>query len=117
MSMRSAVDLWAITSYFNPQRYRRRLANYRLFRKHLTIPLIAVELSFDGAFDLQPAEADVLVRLREGDVLWQKERLLNVALRALPVECRKVVWMDCDILVDAVDWPEQVSRMLDEFPL
>src|SRR3954471_14147085 len=92
-------DLWVITSYFNPLRYRRRLANYRVFCRNVPAPLLAVELSFRGSFDLRPGEADILIQLRGGDVLWQKELLLNVALRALPAPCRKVVWMDCDVIV------------------
>ena len=95
-----AQPLWAITSYFNPMRYGRRLANYRLFREHLPLPLITVELSFGGQeeFDLREGEADVLIQLRGQDVLWQKERLLNVGLGALPSECTKVVWFDCDVV-------------------
>ena len=30
-------------------------------------------------------------------MLWQKERLLNLALKALPSSCHKVAWLDCDI--------------------
>ncbi len=31
-------ELWAITCYFNPIGYRRKLANYRLFRHRLSVP-------------------------------------------------------------------------------
>src|SRR5262245_37018879 len=70
------AGLWAITSYFNPARYRRKLQNYRVFRERLAVPLVTAELAFDG-FDLDAGDAEVLVRVRGGDVLWQKERLLN----------------------------------------
>jgi len=115
-----AQPLWAITSYFNPMRYRRRLANYHTFREHLPLPLITVELAFGGEeeFDLREGEADILIQLRGRDVLWQKERLLNVALRALPSECTKVVWLDCDVIIFSEDsWPKEVSDLLDEFLL
>jgi hypothetical protein len=36
---RNVGDLWVIASYFNPVGYRRRLANYRLFRERLIVPL------------------------------------------------------------------------------
>ena len=39
-------ELWGITCYFNPVGYKRRLQNYHVFRRHLTIPLITVELSY-----------------------------------------------------------------------
>ncbi len=120
--MESAADqhadaLWAITSYFNPMRYQRRLANYRTFREHLTVPLITVELSYGAGFDLREGEADVLIQLRGRDILWQKERLLNVGLGALPSDCGKVVWVDCDVIFEGDGWPEEVSRLLDDFLL
>jgi len=112
-----AGDFWAITSYFNPVRYRHRLSNYRTFRRHLNMPLIAVELTYADDFELQDDDADVLVRLRGGAMLWQKERLLDRALRELPEECRKVALLDCDIIFRADQWTESASRLLDEFPL
>ena len=114
---RSEESLWAITSYFNPVGYRRRLANYRVFRERLTVPLVAVELAYGPAFELRERDADILVQLRGGDVMWQKERLLNVALAALPSTCRKVTWLDCDVIFEADDWPERVNRLLDSFKL
>jgi len=74
-------DLWAITCYFNPAGYRRKLANYRLFRQHLVIPLVAVEMGYGHDFELTNDDPDIMVQLRGGDVLWQKERLLNLALQ------------------------------------
>jgi hypothetical protein len=85
--------LWAITCYFNPCGYRRRAINYRTFWRHLQIPLLTVELSFDGRFELQEHDADRLIQLRAADVMWQKERLLNVGIRALPAECDRVAWI------------------------
>jgi hypothetical protein len=110
-------NLWAITCYFNPVGYRRRLENYRIFKQRLKVPLVAVELSFDGVFELAAGDADVLVQLCSRTVLWQKERLLNVALKFLPPACDKVAWLDCDILFESDDWIEHASRALDEFAL
>ena len=91
-------------------RYRRRHANYRAFRERLNVPLVAVELAHGPDFELTEEDADVLIQLRDGDVMWQKERLLNVALGGLPASCRKVVWVDCDIVFAAEDWAERVER-------
>jgi len=110
-------NLWAITCYFNPMGYRRRLANYRVFRQHLAVPLVTVELSFDGQFQLQPADAEILVRLQGGAVLWQKERLLNIALKSLPTRCDKVAWVDCDILLANTEWVGRAGAALDAWPL
>jgi hypothetical protein len=109
--------LWAITSYFNPVGYKRRLENYRLFRQRLAVPLVTVELSFDGTFELRGEDADILVQLHGGDVMWQKERLLNIALKWLPDACNKVAWLDCDVVFTSDDWVEHANRALDQFSL
>jgi hypothetical protein len=110
-------DLWAITSYFNPVRYRRRLSNFKTFRKWLNVPLVAVELSYGDDFELQEEDADVLIQLSGGAVLWQKERLLNLGLKGLPEGCRNVAWVDCDILFGSEDWAESAIRLLDNFAI
>lgn len=109
--------LWAITSYFNPVRYKSRLANFRTFKQNLAVPLLAIELSFDGRFELHPRDADVLVRFVGRDVLWHKERLLNLGLRSLPAECDVVAWIDCDVVFDTDDWPARTRDALKEFSL
>jgi hypothetical protein len=96
--------MWAITSYFNPARYKRRLSNYRRFRADLGAPLVTVELSFDGMFELTKEDADILIQIKGGAVLWQKERLLNVALRAVPAEERFIAWLDCDVIFGESNW-------------
>jgi hypothetical protein len=106
-----------VTAYYNPADYRRRRANYTHFRRHLGLPVLAVELSFDGRFQLTDDDADILVRLHGGDVMWQKERLLNIALDALPAACTRVAWIDCDLIFEAPDWADRTARLLDRFPL
>jgi hypothetical protein len=110
-------DFWAITCYFNPIGYRRRLENYYTFRQHLAVPLLTVELSFDADFQLQQHDADVLVQLRGGSVMWQKERLLNVALKLVPDTCDYIAWLDCDVVFELGDWVERARRALDQFAL
>jgi hypothetical protein len=79
--------------------------------------VVAAELSFDGTFELQNGDADVLLRLRDGDILFQKERLLNLALECVPRHCRKIAWIDCDTLFGRPDWPALAGHQLDSVPL
>lgn len=109
--------LWAITSFFNPAGYRSRLTNYRLFRSRLNVPLVAVELSFTGKFELRDTDAEILIQISGADVMWQKERLLNVALGALPTECDIVAWLDCDVIFASNDWPERARLALKTSPV
>ena len=110
-------ELWAITSFFNPIGYRRRLENYKHFRRHLTVPLLTVELSFSGDFELSDSDADILVQIRGGDVLDQKERLLNLALSRLPASCKYVAWLDCDLLFLNDEWPQLAIAALERSPI
>jgi hypothetical protein len=111
------TNLWGITCYFNPVGYRRRLQNYHVFRRRLGIPLVAVELGYGEDFDLREDAADILIRLKGADVMWQKERLLNLALAALPGDCDAVAWLDCDVVFADADWAERASAALERFAL
>jgi hypothetical protein len=79
--------------------------------------LVTVELSFDGTFHLRPRDAEILVQLPGRDVLWQKERLLNLACQWIPRRCEEIAWLDSDIIFDCAEWAELASQALEEFPL
>src|SRR5204863_6778750 len=78
---------------------------------------VAVELGYGPEFELENDDAEILVQLRGTDVLWQKERLLNLALDALPSGCRNVLWVDCDVVFGRDDLVEHTFRLLDRFVL
>ena len=73
-----------------------------------------MELSFDGQFELTKDDADVLVQLSGGAVLWQKERLLNIAIQSVPSDVKNIAWLDCDILFERNDWVDEAERQLNE---
>ena len=106
--------MWAITSYFNPAQYKRRLSNYRIFRANLDIPLATVELSFDGHFELTHDDSDILIQISGGAILWQKERLLNVVIKSVPENAKNVAWLDCDVIFERTDWMHDAEQKLSE---
>jgi hypothetical protein len=108
----AASRLWAITTCFNPVEDRRRVDNYRRFRAALDVPLATVEIAFDGRWDLSEQDADLYIRVRDADVLWQKEKLLNLLLRKLPEECTHVAWLDSDVLMMEPDWSHRAVDAL-----
>ncbi|MEK7271042.1 MAG: hypothetical protein AAB215_08910 [Planctomycetota bacterium] len=110
-------SLWAITCHFNPLHYRTKREAFRVFRARLPVRLLAVELAFDGISELDEGDADRVVRCRDGDVLWQKERLLNVALEALPAECAEVIWLDADVLFRDPAWCCRTEDALKQHPV
>ena len=109
---RTQSPIWAITSYYNPFRGARRYANYQVFRKNLAIPLVTVEWSPEGDFQLAGDDADVLVQVAGGDLMWQKECLLNIALDHVPRASPYVAWIDCDLVFDDPRWPEKTLALL-----
>ena len=115
--MERSGSLWAITSYFNPISYRRRLENYRVFRERLIVPLVTVELSQNDDYHLRPGDADILVQIKCQDLLWQKERLLNIGLQSVPRDCDTVAWLDCDVVFESDDWPERARDLLETYQI
>src|SRR5215813_5757567 len=114
-----ASDLGVVSCYFNPCRFESKYKNLLRFEQSFLnsgIELVIVECAAEGSeFQLQPASH--VVRLRARDCLFQKERLLNLAVRYLSPQVTKVAWLDCDILFEREDWAVQASRLLDDTPV
>jgi len=55
----------AIASHYNLARHKRRVTNYRIFPEKLGTPLLTVEFSFDGNFELKNSDADMLMQISE----------------------------------------------------
>jgi hypothetical protein len=49
--------------------------------------------------------------------MWQKERLLNIGIRALPSSCDAVAVLDSDIVFENGDWPAEAERLLGDRPV
>jgi hypothetical protein len=114
----STDDLWLITTYFNPNGYKTKRENYDRFRERIDgrIPLLTVECAFGDVEFALPACGSV-VRVRGRDVMWQKERLLNVALERLPASCTKVAWLDADVMFENADWATEAAGRLASCPV
>src|SRR5205823_1867658 len=110
-------NAWAITVYQNPFACPLRIANYRCFRRNLGLPLLTIEHSQSDNYDLADDDADVLLRTGSSDILWQKERLLNVAHSKLPESVSIVVWVDSDIVFTNRTWYDQLQSKLRETPV
>jgi len=115
----SVDDLWIICCLFNAANYKSMPRKYALFEKSLKdsgLRFITVECAFDGQpFSLKPSEN--IVQVRSNSVLWQKERLLNLALSRLPQQCKKVAWLDTDIFFLNGGWAKEASQLLEEYPV
>lgn len=113
-TMPAAPDHFAIIAcHFNPAGFRNPICNYWRFREalgdQLAQQLITVELSFNGRFTIPDA-----IQLQGGseNLMWQKEALLNLALRRLPERVRYVAWIDTDVVFHNSEWATTAVSML-----
>jgi hypothetical protein len=112
-------ELTLLTTYFNSHGYRTKRRNYDRFRERIEasgLRLVTVECAFGtDEFELPPGPG--VRRVRGRDLMWQKERLLNLAISELPKSARKVAWLDGDILFERPDWAVRAARLLDDVPV
>lgn len=112
-------ELWGITACFNPAGYQNKydhLQQFSLRVREQGLKLLVVELCLSGAASaLHNDVADKVLRLKSDTVLWHKERLLSIALAALPDSCDKVAWLDADLLFENPDWVADTARLLDRY--
>ena len=112
-----------VSTFFNPGRYENKVDNFRKFRRSVSaqgLRMLCVELAFGLAqHQLAAADCDIMVHRRTalGNTLWQKERLLNVALEVLPKTVEKVMWLDSDLIFLNDNWVPETAELLDQFPV
>lgn len=106
--------LWIISSFFNPNAYITKPENFNSFIGKIQesgINHLIVELAFgQQPFTLQKSKNVIQVRTK--DVMWQKERLLNIAISKLPSNCKYVAWIDCDIVFANPNWAIETVEQL-----
>jgi hypothetical protein len=114
--------IWAITSFFNPAKYKNKYENYKIFRKNSRrqgLKLLTIELSFErnNSYEIKDDDADKVIKVLgyEDNILWQKEALLNIALKELPDDCDKIIWIDCDIVFHNDNWLTETANKLEEY--
>jgi hypothetical protein len=106
--------LWVVTSYYNPAGYKRRLQNFKAFRRNLKAPLMVVELAKAGCHQLSKDDGDIVLSLTGEDRIWQKERLLNIGISELPRHVEYVAWVDCDVILEDENWVYAATSRLDK---
>jgi hypothetical protein len=77
------------------------------------VPLFIGECAFgDEQFELMPSSS--VFRFRCRDVMWQKERLLNLTIDRVPDRYTKIAWVDADVLLSNPNWIVEASERLDD---
>lgn len=116
--------LAVITCHFNPAGWRSLEDNYRRFLHAMTwwkLPVFTAEVVFVGQSRLSieplPHVVRTVLPAGEENILWQKERLLNLLVEQLPADVDKVAWIDADVLFLDRTWPQRVCAALERRPV
>ncbi len=113
------MKLGVITAYFNPVEFVTRRANYNLFAAGLAesnVDLLTIEcVSLGRKAELSDSGFGQVITVRADDILWHKERLLNLAIQHLPEQVEAVVWVDSDVLFENKSWPAEVAHLLERY--
>ena len=111
--------LYVITAIFNPFRFKSRARLYQNFAKHMQesgVTLITIEAAFgDHDFEVTVAGHPWHIQLRTDQILWHKERMLNLAygwLKHKVPDLRNVGWFDSDVLFANPDWVGETVHKL-----
>lgn len=119
VSVSKCSHLAVITTYYNPCRYKTRRENFERFRAHMkdhNVMLLTVECVFNGEAAELPAANDVW-HVESSSLLWQKERLLNLAAERLPSHIDAVAWIDADLLFENENWVQDTLDALSTYPI
>lgn len=115
-NLKNTNELWGIVSYFNPEKCKSKYQNFKKFResnKKQGLKLIVVECVFgNNSFEIKKEDTDIVVQVKSNSIMWQKERLLNIALKHLPMECKYVAWLDGDIVFLNDNWITETIDLL-----
>lgn len=114
--------LHVVTCISNPAGYESRVRLYREFVKHITsfpsVKLWVIEGAHPGRpFQVTDENNPQHFRVHLKDEIWHKENLLNVLIKKLPPEAKKIAWIDADVHFVRPDWVEATLAALDRHPI
>lgn len=101
-----------VTTHWNPIRHASLSQTYPQWRPTLgDLPVRCLELSIDDA--PQEIPGSELIRGGVENLLWQKERMINLALWSLPASVRYLAWLDHDLAFESPHWLRDSIALLD----
>lgn len=100
---RAPDDVAILTPHFNHSGFRSLVDTYTVWMEKMgtLASLVHPWESYAGAPELPGSTA---IKTDSDQILWQKEALLNAALRALPRKIKWVAWIDHDLLQENRNW-------------
>jgi hypothetical protein len=104
-----------VTFHYNPAKFHRLRETYYKWLPSLgplAKSLRCYELVYDD--DEPEINGSIVIRgTREKNTLWQKEAIINLALRETPPHIKYFAWLDHDFVLSNPDWLSQAIEKID----
>lgn len=112
------MNLAIVTPHFNPAGYDNPAYNLRQFIRAASSQLDANDLyfayaRFPGDHHNPPSGNLLLHEATDSNLMWQKEALINSAIKQLPSDYDAVAWVDGDLLFGNPEWYHQTALALE----
>jgi hypothetical protein len=112
--------LYVITVVSNPQQYKSRYRLYREFSQYMqsfqNVEFYTVELAFaQRKHEVTDASNPYHIQVRGNQEFWHKENLINIGISKLPLEAKKIAWIDADIKFLNPNWVQDTLDSLDHY--
>ncbi len=104
-----------ICAYFNFTDNPVYKQNYIKFRKNLNHPITTVEVALKHQKFF--IDDSIKILANSNNLMWQKERMLNIAISTLPDNCDKICWLDTDIIFQNKNWLSDTEKLLDNYKI
>lgn len=103
-----------ITTHYNPCGFNRMRETFYEWRPSLgpmADRLICIEMVIGDS--VSEIEGSTVIRANNSHLMWQKEAMINVAIRSLPNAVRYVAWLDHDAVFTDPDWLRKSIDQID----
>jgi hypothetical protein len=114
--------LYVVTVIFNPHGFKSRYNLYRQFTEYMDFSraeLFTVEIAFkDRPFEVTTAGNPWHLQLRTDNVLWHKERGINLGIAKLihlVPDAYNIAWIDADVRFTNPDWVHDTVHALQHY--
>jgi hypothetical protein len=108
--------LHVVTAIQNPIRWQSRERLFREFEQHMLASgaqLTVIECQYgERPFVLAGTPGVNHIGVRAKTMLWEKERLINIAISRLPSDWQYVAWIDADVMFRRPAWASETVHAL-----
>ena len=105
-----------IVPFFNYSANPRMIENYHRFREGLNFDdVFVIESVLNVDFQIKESADFMRIEAKPENLMWQKERMINLAIENLPPEYTNVAWIDADVIFEDKDWRYELEDRLDDY--